>query len=118
MPTLLPIGSISGFPEARVTLDSQGLLPLPVLQTRSTTVHAFLCVSPPKNADEQFWSAVRECLVLASAGAIVAGTISGGIAAIPTFMQVFGAKAASRGLELVANQLQVVTKTTHGEWSQ
>lgn len=116
MSTLLPIGSIPGFPEARVTLANQGFVPVPMLQTRSTTVHTFLCVEPPDNADEEFWSAIRECLVLASAGAIVAGTLSGGIAAMPTFMQVFGAKATTRGLELVANQLKIVTQTTYSDW--
>lgn len=116
MATLFPIASVPGLPEARVNFDHQGLIPLPVLQTRNTTVHAFLCVSPPPDADEKFWNAVRECLITASAGAIVAGTMTGGLAALPTFMQVFGAKAASKGLELVGNQLQLVTETTYGEW--
>lgn len=116
MSTLLPIGSIPGLPEARVTLASEGFVPVPMLQTRNTTVHTFLCIDPPENADEEFWNAVRECLVFASAGAIVAGTLSGGIAALPTFMQVFGAKATSRGLELVSNQLKIVTQTTYGDW--
>lgn len=117
MATLFPIASIPGLPEARVSLEQQGFLPFPVLQTRNTTVHAFLCVNPPSDADEKFWEAVRECLVAASAGALVAGTLTGGIAALPTFMRVFGAKAAGKGLELVANQLQFITETTYGEWS-
>ena len=117
MPTLFPIASIPGLPEARVNFENQGLLPLPVLQTRNTTVHAFLCVNPPANADEAFWNAVKECLVAASAGAIIAGTMTGGIAALPAFMRVFGAKAATKGLELVANQFQFVTETTYSEWS-
>ncbi|GAP94836.1 hypothetical protein [Leptolyngbya sp. NIES-2104] len=116
MSTLLPIGSIPGLPEARVILANQGFVPLPMLETRSTTVHTFLSIDPPENADEEFWKAVGECLVLASAGAIVAGTMSGGIAALPTFMQVFGAKATTRGLELVANQLKIVTQTTYSDW--
>ncbi|MGG6269457.1 hypothetical protein ACQ4M3_28410 [Leptolyngbya sp. AN03gr2] len=117
MATLFPIASVPGLPEARVSFNNQNLLPLPVLQTRNTTVHAFLCINPPPDADEKFWDAVRDCLVAASAGAIVAGTITGGLAALPTFMQVFGAKAASKGLELVANQLQLVTETTYSDWN-
>ncbi|MBD1821663.1 hypothetical protein H6F51_04015 [Cyanobacteria bacterium FACHB-DQ100] len=117
MSTLLPIISMPGLPEARVTLDNQGWIPLPQLQTRDTTVHAFLSVNPPANAEETFWLAVRECLVAASASAIIAGTMTGGIAALPTFMRVFGMKAATKGLELVGNQFQLVTKTTYGEWN-
>ncbi|MBW4442644.1 MAG: hypothetical protein KME10_15690 [Plectolyngbya sp. WJT66-NPBG17] len=116
MPTLFPIASLPGLPEARVNFDNQGILPLPVLQTRNTTVHAFLCVNPPANTDEKFWEAVRECLVAASAGAIIAGTMTGGIAALPTFVRVFGAKATTKGIELVANQFQFVTETTYGDW--
>lgn len=117
MPTLLPIASMPGLPEARVILDNQGWIPFPQLQTRDTTIHAFLSVNPPENSEETFWLAVRECLVAASAGAIIAGTMTGGIAALPTFMRVFGAKAATKGLELVGNQFQFVTKTTYGEWN-
>ncbi len=116
MPTLFPIASVPGLPEARVNFNNQGLIPLPVLQTRNTTVHAFLCVNPPANADEEFWNAVRECLVAASAGAIIAGTMTGGIAALPTFMRVFGAKAATKGIELVTSQFQFITETTYGDW--
>ena len=118
MPTLFPIASVPGLPEARVTLEHQGLIPLPVFQTRNTTIHAFLCVNPPANADEEFWNAVKECLVAASAGAIIAGTMTGGIAALPTFMRVFGARAATKGFELVTNQFQFVTETTYSEWGQ
>lgn len=118
MPTLLPIASMPGLPEARVTLNNQGWLPLPVFQTRNTTIHAFLCVSPPEDADEAFWSAVKECLIAASAGAIIAGTMTGGIAALPTFMRVFGAKAATKGFELVGNQFKLITETTYSEWGR
>lgn len=108
--------SLRGLPEARVTIATQYLLPVPILQTRGTTVHAFLQIQPPENADEEYWRTVRECLAMAIVGATLAGIFSGGVAALPTFMQIFGVKATSRGLELVANQFQLLTETTYGEW--
>ncbi len=116
MPTKFPIVSLPGLPEARMTIVTQFLLPVPVLQTRETTVHAFLQIQPPENADEAYWQTVRECLAMAIVGATLTGIFAGGVTALPTFMQIFGAKAASRGLELVANHFQVVTETTYGAW--
>ncbi|MBW4553500.1 MAG: hypothetical protein KME35_20660 [Aphanocapsa sp. GSE-SYN-MK-11-07L] len=109
----LPIASLAGLPEVKLVID-QGLLP--GLKTRSTTIHAFLSIQPPPTADEDFWKAVQECLLMAGAGALVAGMTPGGMLALPTFMRMFGAHAASKGLELVASQFQLVTETTYGEW--
>jgi hypothetical protein len=115
MPNKLPIASLAGLPEVKLVVD-QGSLPLPVLRTRSTTIHAFLSIQPPPTADEDFWKAVHECLLMAGAGALVAGMTPGGMLALPTFMRMFGAHAASKGLELVASQFQLVMETTYGDW--
>jgi hypothetical protein len=107
----LPIASLVGLPEVKLEID-QG----PVLKTRSTNIHAFLSIEPPPTADADFWQAVQECVVMAGAGAVVAGMVPGGMLALPTFMRMFGAHAASKGLELVASQFQLVTETTYGDW--
>ncbi len=113
MANKLPIASLVSLPQVKLEID-QG--PLPALKTRSTTIHAFLSIEPPPTADADFWQAVQECIVMAGAGAIVAGMFPGGMLALPTFMRMFGAHAASKGLELVTNQFQLVTETTYGEW--
>jgi hypothetical protein len=111
----LPIAILVGLPEVKLVVD-QGSLPLPALKIRSTTIHAFLSIEPPPTADADFWQAVQECILMAGAGAIVAGMFPSGMLALPTFMRMFGAHAASKGLELVANQFKLVTETTYGDW--
>jgi hypothetical protein len=109
----LPIASLVSLPQVKLEIDHW---PLPALKTRSTTIRAFLSIDPPLTADADFWQAVQECIVMAGAGAVVAGMVPGGMLALPTFMRMFGAHAASKGLELVTNQFKLVTETTYGDW--
>lgn len=116
MPKKFQIGSMNGLPELRVTVDTKGIFPVPIVQSRETTIHAFLCVNPPANADHRFWDAVRDCMLMAGAGAFVAGVIPGGMAFMPTFMRFFSTKAVEKGFELVVEQFQLTTETQYGEW--
>jgi len=83
---------------------------------RSTTIHAIVAIEQLDDMDEEFWDAVKECSMLAGAGAFVAGMIPGGLTAVPVFMQIFGSCAASKGIGLIADQIQLRTETEYGEW--
>lgn len=106
------LGSVYGLPEFRITMNNS----MPVVQTRSTTVHIFLVIQQLDDIGEDYWNAVRDCVVLAGTGATIAGLIPGGVAALPVFMQVFGTCAASKGFTLVSDQVQFRNETTYGEW--
>lgn len=110
------VAIVPGLPECRFVMDDSSGVPFPVMQTRSTTIRAILVISQLDDVSEEFWSAVRECILVASAGAFVAGMLPGGLASIPVFMQLFGSCAASKGFSLISDQLQLRTETTYGEW--
>lgn len=110
------LGSIYGLPEFRMTTNNGSSVPMPVVQTRSTTIHVFLVINQKDDIGEDFWNAVRECVMLAGAGATIAGFFPGGVAALPIFMQVFGTCAASKGFNLISEQVQLRTETTYGDW--
>ncbi len=110
------LGTMPGLPEVRLTMDDSDSLSIPIIQTRSTTIHAFVVINQVDNVGEDFWNAVRDCAMLAGAGAALAGFFPGGVASVPIFMRVFGTCAASKGFSLVSNQVQLRTETTYGEW--
>ncbi len=112
------MGSINGLPEFRVVMDESGLLPTPIVETRKTTLKAFVSIERADNIDEETWKAFVECIMFAGAGAAIAGLIPGGVAAVPTFMQIFGTCATSKGLNLVTNQIRLQTETVYGEWER
>lgn len=110
------LGSIYGLPEFRITMNDTGSVPMPVVQTRSTTIRAFVVINQLDDVGEDFWNAVRDCVMLAGAGAGIAGFFAGGVATVPIFLQVFGTCATSKGFNLVSSQVQLRTETTSGEW--
>ncbi|MEA5503432.1 hypothetical protein VB735_09980 [Halotia wernerae UHCC 0503] len=112
------LGSMDGLPEFRVVMDSNGFSPIPVLETRKTTLKAFVSIEQFDNVNEESWKAFGQCIMFAAAGAAVAGFIPGGVAAAPTFMHMFGACATSKGLDLAASQISFRTETFYGEWER
>jgi hypothetical protein len=110
------LGSIDGLPEFRVVMDTSGFLPTPVVETRKTTLKAFVSIERSDNVNEETWKAFAQCIIFASAGAAVAGFIPGGVTAIPTFMHMFGTCATSKGLDLATSQIRFRTETFYGEW--
>ena len=110
------LGSMHGLPEVRMTMNDSFPVPMPVVQIRSTTIHVFVVINQLEDVGEDFWNAVRDCALLASTGAAIAGFVPGGLAALPTFMQIFGTCAASKGFNLASEQVQLRTETTYGEW--
>lgn len=101
-----------------MVMDAQSWIPVPIVESRSTLLKTFLVIERLENIDEEFWKAVAECVLYASAMATVAGLIPGGIASIPTFLQMFGVRAAAKGLDLTASQLRVRTETCYGQWER
>ena len=112
------MGSISGLPEFRVVMDESGWLPTPIVEIRKTTLKAFVSIERADDIDEQTWRAFVESVMFATTGAVIAGLIPGGIAAIPTFMQIFGTCATSKGLDLVGKQIRLQTETVYSEWER
>jgi hypothetical protein len=112
------LGSIDGLPEFRVVMDSNGFLLTPVLETRKTTLKAFVSIERSDNVNEETWKAFGQCIMFAAAGAAVAGLTPGGIAAVPTFMHIFGTCATTKGLDLAASQIRFRTETFYGEWER
>jgi hypothetical protein len=112
------LGSIDGLPEFRVVMDSSGFLPTPVVETRKTTLKAFVSIEQSNNVNEEAWKAFGQCIMLAAAGVAVAGFIPGGVTAVPTFMHMFGTCATSKGLDLAASQIRFRTETFYGEWER
>ncbi|MFH7029995.1 MAG: hypothetical protein ACHBN1_32680 [Heteroscytonema crispum UTEX LB 1556] len=110
------LGSMDGLPEFRVVTDHSGLLPTLIVEIRKTTLKGFVSIERADNVNEETWKAFGECIMFAGAGAAIAGLIPGGIAAIPTFMQMFGSCATSKGLDLAASQIRFRTETLYGEW--
>jgi hypothetical protein len=103
------LGSMDGLPEFR-------LLPTLIVEIRKTTLKGFVTIERSDNVNEETWKAFGECILFASAGATIAGLIPGGIAAIPTFLHMFGTCATSKGLDLAASQIRFRTETLYGEW--
>jgi hypothetical protein len=112
------LGSIDGLPEFRVVMESSGFSLTPVLETRTTTLKAFVSIERSDNINEETWKAFGQCIMLAAAGAAAAGFTPGGIAAMPIFMHTFGTCATSKGLELAASQIRFRTETFYGEWER
>ncbi|MBF2000637.1 MAG: hypothetical protein IGS50_05940 [Synechococcales cyanobacterium C42_A2020_086] len=110
------LGSVLGLPEFRTVLDTTCFPPRVVVETRTTLLKGFLVVERDEMIDEALWKAIGECLLAAGAGAAVAGVVPGGMVMMPTFMQLFGAHATSKGLDLALNQLRLRTETCYGEW--
>lgn len=110
------VASVPGLPEFRVVMNNSTPILFPTIQTRSTTIRAIVAIVQLDDVDEEFWSAVRECAMLAGAGAFVAGMLPGGLTAVPVFMQIFGSCAASKGFSLIAEQIQLRTETRYGDW--
>ncbi|MBD2440847.1 hypothetical protein [Nostoc sp. FACHB-110] len=112
------LGSMDGLPEFRVVMDGNGFLLTPVLETRKTTLKAFVSIERSDNINEETWKAFGQCIMIAAAGAAFAGFTPGGIAAMPIFMHTFGTCATSKGLELAASQIRFRTETFYGEWER
>ncbi len=110
------LGKFDGLPEFRVELDYSGLVPVPIVQTRSTVITAIVKIEQLETASEEAWKAAGQGILVAGAGAMVAGMIPGGVAAAPMFMSMFGSYATSKGLNLVASQIQFYTETAYGDW--
>lgn len=110
------LGSMPGLPEVKITMNESGSVLMPVIQTRSTTIYTFVVINQLDDVGQDFWNAVRDCVMLASAGAALAGFFPGSVASVPIFIRVFGTCAASKGFNLVSNQVQLRTETTYGEW--
>ncbi len=110
------LGMVNGLPEVRVMMEYRDSVPVPIIKTRSTTIKAFVSINQRDNVSEEVLSAVGECAMWAGAGAAIAGIIPGGLAALPVFVEAFGACAAAKGLNLVAEQVQLRTETTYGDW--
>lgn len=112
------LASFNSLPEFRMIVDEKGFLPLPLVESRPTLLKTFLVVERLENIDEEFWKAVAECVLYAGAMAAVAGLVPGGLAGTPLFLQMFGVRAAAKGLDLTASQLRLRTETCYGEWQR
>jgi hypothetical protein len=112
------LGNVDALPEFRIEIDYSHLIPAPVIETRSTVITAIVKIEQSDTVSKDAWKAAGECVLMAGAGAIVAGMIPGGIAAMPMFMQLFGSYATSKGLHLAASQVQFRTETTYGDWER
>ncbi len=110
------LGSMDGLPEFRLVTDKSGLFATLIIEIRKTTLKGFVSIERSDNVNEETWKAFGECIMFASAGATIAGLIPGGIAAVPTFMHMFGTCATSKGLDLAASQIRFRTETLYGEW--
>jgi hypothetical protein len=112
------LGKFDGLPEFRVEMDYSRLIPVPVLETRPTRLTAIVTLQQSNTANEDAWKAAGECVLLAGAGVLIAGMMPGTVAIAPTFMRLFGSYATSKGLHLVANQIQFRTETAYGDWTR
>lgn len=110
------IGSIPGLPEFRIATNDSDVVLFPAIQARSTTIHAFVVISQLEDAGEEFWHAIRECSMLAGTGAFIAGFLPGCVTALPVFMQMFGSCTASKGFNLISEQIQFRTQTNYSQW--
>jgi hypothetical protein len=114
--TEFELASVNGLPEFKVVIDDRGVFPIPIVKTRTTILKTFVCIERTENINEETLKAFAECILFAGASAAFAGCVPGGILAVPTFMQTFGVHATSKGLELVASQINFRTETIYGEW--
>jgi hypothetical protein len=110
------LGSMNGLPEFRLATSECGFSPSLIVETRKTTLKGFVSIERSDNVNEETWKAFGECVLFASAGATIAGLIPGGIAAVPTFMHMFGTCATSKGLDLAASKIRFRTETLYSEW--
>ncbi|BDA71363.1 hypothetical protein CAL7716_055290 [Calothrix sp. PCC 7716] len=113
---IVELGSIGGLPEFRVVMNDGNILPMPVVETRKTTLIASVVIERTENINEEVLKAFIQSLMMAGASVLLAGCLPGGVIAMPLFLRTFGAYAASKGVELTVGQIKLNTETVYGEW--
>ncbi|OKH52680.1 hypothetical protein NIES2101_13645 [Calothrix sp. HK-06] len=113
---IVELGSIGGLPEFRVVMNDGNILPMPVVETRKTTLIASVVIERTENINEEVLKAFIQSIMMAGASVLLAGCVPGGVIAMPLFLRTFGAYAASKGIELAAGQIKLNTETVYGEW--
>ncbi|GJD15300.1 hypothetical protein RIVM261_002560 [Rivularia sp. IAM M-261] len=113
---IVELGSIGGLPEFRVVMNDGNILPMPVVETRKTTLIASVVIERTENINEEVLKAFIQSIMMAGASVLLAGCLPGGVIAMPLFLRTFGAYAASKGIELTVGQIKLNTETVYGEW--